>query len=453
MTLLDSLRSGAATVAGAFTAIGDSYAWAAQEDRRALGALEHDLPLIAERLKAWAQHENPEPVFAVLRELKPVLVLGEMALVTRFEDVQEVLSRPDAFGVTYAAKFAELTGGRNFFLGMDGDARYTRDVSNMRLAVRREAIASRVAPVVTRAAESIVDAAGGRLDVVRELGVGAPEALAAEYFGTPSPTPGDYATWSATMSGYLFLPPSGGNAATQGKAVAQAGLMRAALARTLAERRARGDDRDDVLGRCLAMQRAGLPGMDDETLLVNLFGIVIGALPTTGALLALAIDELLRRPAALAQAQMAARAGATRLVWQYMAEALRFNPLGPGVFRVALDDYEVAGGTPHATTIPRGTTVLASLSSAMMAGRRVDDPHVVKGDRPEWQYMHFAYGLHTCFGQYLNLAQLPLLATALLRRRNLRRAEGAAGALRKDGPFPSALVVEYDVESGAESGA
>lgn len=438
-----TLLQGASTIADAFVAIGGAMHWAVAEERRAMGGLEHDLEGLATRLKGWAQQQNPEPVFALLRDLKPVLVHGDFALVTRFDDVAEVLARPDVFDVPYEAKFEALTEGRNFFLGMRETPAYDRDVSLMRLAVRREDIESRIAPLVARTAAQVVARGAGRVDVVRELGTIVPETMVAEYFGLPSPQVGAFADWSSTISGWLFLARGATDEAGR-RAVEQAGHMRAALAATLEARRRSGATPDDVLQRCLAQQAAGLPGTEDEALLANLFGLVVGALPTTRAVLARALDELLRRPDALEQAQRAAHAGATRLVWQLLAEMLRFNPLGPGVFRIANEDFSVGAGTRHATTIPAGSTVLVALQSAMMDGRKIDDPHLVKPDRPGWQYLHFGDGLHTCFGRYINQVQIPLMAMALLTRPNLRRAPGPDGELQLDGPFPSRLVLEYD---------
>jgi hypothetical protein len=43
-------------------------------------------------------------LFAVLRRVKPILIVKNVALVTRIEDVQEVLARDDIFQVTYGPK-------------------------------------------------------------------------------------------------------------------------------------------------------------------------------------------------------------------------------------------------------------------------------------------------------------------------------------------------------------
>ena len=242
------------------------------------------------------------------------------------------------------------------------------------------------------------------------------------------------------LSAYLFLPVGD----FREKALAAAKAMRPVIAGQIAARKAQRGQRDDVLERCLVMQEAGIPGMDDATLLNNLFGMVVAIIPTTSAAVARAIDELLRRPAELARAQAAANAGNTALVTQYVYEALRFNPLGPGVFRNNLQDFEVAGGTSRATTIPAGRPVLVALQSASFDGDRVKDPGTFDIERPLPEYLHYGFGLHTCFGRYINQVQIPLMVQAVLRKRNLRRAEGEAGKLQVDGPFPSSLTVEFD---------
>lgn len=407
---------------------------------RALHLMGGDLETLAEHLKGWAMQQNPEPIFALLRRLKPILVLPQIAVVTKHEDCLQVLSYPTIFNVPYAEKFRQLCDGGGFFLGWDDTPEYTRDLASMRLVVRREDLPTRIAPFVQRSAEAIVDAASGRLDVVKELGDVVPTQFVGDYIGTPSPAGNVFAPQAAVLSAYLFLPVGD----YEKPALDAAGKMRSVLSQQIAARKADRGNRDDVLERCLVMQDAGMPGMDDTSVLNNLFGIVVGAIPTTSAAVALALDELLRRPAELAEAQAAAQAGDTALVTQYVFEALRFNPLGPGVFRHAAQDFQVAGGTRHATTIPAGRPVLVALQSASFDGDRVPSPHTFSLERPLPEYLHFGFGLHTCFGRYINAVQIPLIVQSVLRMRNLRRAPGDAGKLQKDGPFPASLTVEFD---------
>jgi hypothetical protein len=102
---------------------------------RGLADLHTDVAAFFDSLKAHAL-QHPEPIFAVLRRLKPILVIKNFALVTRFEDVQEVLARDDVFQVTYGPKMRVITGGEDFFLGMPNSPEYERDVAHMRSAMR-----------------------------------------------------------------------------------------------------------------------------------------------------------------------------------------------------------------------------------------------------------------------------------------------------------------------------
>ncbi len=399
---------------------------------------------LAAGIKSWAV-AHPEPIFALLRRVQPILFVKDLALVTRFDDCQEVLSRDDVFQVTYAEKFNAVTGGHNFFLGMQNTPDYTRDVSAMRLVVRREDIPTRILPIVDREARQIVAASGGRLDVVADLGRVVPVRLVKEYVGVSGPDENTMADWGAVISQYLFLAFQEDPAVTRAALAAAAG-MRDVIDHAISDRKQRRSaERDDVLERCLRLQDAGVPGMDDLGIRNNLFGIVVGALPTTSAAVARAIDELLRRPEMLERAARAAGADDDRTVAAYVFEALRFNPIGPGVFRLAAEDYALARGHARSKTIPRGKVVVALLQSATFDGEQLDRPEEFRVDRPPHHYMHFGYGLHTCFGRYINAESIPHVAKAVLRCRGLERAEGAMGELTLDGPFPSALKVQFAV--------
>ncbi len=404
--------------------------------------LHDDVEQFVANLKAWAQQQNAEPVFRLLRKVDPILVLKDIAIVTRFTDAQEVLSRDNVFHVPYAMHFDRLCDGRNFFLGMENTPEYARDVATMRLAIRREDIPNVVAPFVAARAGAIVNASDGQIDVVTQLADMVPSALVEHYLGCASaPGPHDFAEQAAAISGFLFLPST---PELEQKALADAKRMRDTLRATIAARKAAPLPVDDVLARLLAMQEMGMPGLTDEDLLNKLFGIVVAIIPTTSGAVARALDELFRRPEMLARAQEAARADDYATIQQFILEALRFNPIGPGVFRVASADYTLAADTRRAKTIPQGKQVLVALESAMMDADVIDDPRSFRLDRPAWQYLHFGYGLHTCFGQYINAVQLPRILGAVLKRENLRRAPGKEGTLQLAGPFPAHLVVEFD---------
>src|ERR1017187_10114654 len=392
----------------------------------------------ADHLKA-AVARNPEPVFAILRKIKPILLVKNVAVVTRFEDVQEVLSRDDVFHVTYTEKMEVVTGGRNFFLGMQNSPEYERDVAHMRNAMRREDVASIIVPFVAETARQLVAASGGQVDVV-ELSRTVPARLIAKYFGCPPPSDKELADWGTVVFQYLFTD------LTNDPAVGAAAREAAQKARqwlddTIAARKAHPGGDDDVPGRCLAMQKIGLPATDDVGIRNNLLGLLVGAIPTTSKCCAQALDQLLDRPAELAGAQAAAAAGDDALLTQYIFEALRFNPNNPGVFRIAAEDYTVARGHLRSVTIPKGASVIAATQSAMFDDSKVDRPNEFRPGRPPYVYLHWGYGLHTCFGQYINQVQIHGILKPLLAEGSVQRAPGDAGKLQYSGPFPSSLQV------------
>jgi cytochrome P450 len=420
-----------------------------------LGALFGRGGTLAQRLgAAFTTPASQRRLFALARFLLPNVVLrtrfvtayanGGTALVTRREDVIDVLSRDDDFGVVYGPRMAMITGGSNFFLGMQDTPTYTRDVSNMRLVVRRDDVPVIVRPFVEAKAAELVAQAPGTIDVPQSLTRPTAAALLDHYFGTPGPSVTDIADWTTTLFWYLFIDLKA-DPTLDAKAEAMAMAFRDWMDEHIAARKAEGVARDDVLGRCLTMQAAGLPGMGDHDIRNNLIGLLIGELPTLSAAANLALDELLDRPAAFAGACKAAQDGDDALLGAYIFEALRFRPLNPVIYRRALRKASVAGGRLRGRRIPKDTMVMASNLSAMFDPLVVPDAASFRTDRPWEVYMLWGYGLHTCFGAHINRAVLPALLKPLLAKPGLRRAPGAAGKLDAQGtPFPVHLHLEFD---------
>lgn len=394
-----------------------------------------------DRLKEWAANNLPF-IFSLLRFLKPILVFKEFALVTRFDDVQEILSRPDVFGVTYADKMGVVTNGGNFFLGMDNTPTYTRDVSNMRIVVRRDDLENIIAPMIQRLSGEIISNSQGKLDAVQDLTKIVPARFVRDYMGIAGPTEAELIDWTTYMFQYLFFPNNPEDVDVA--AVSYAAKARDYLDQLITERKQNPQPSDDIIARCLALQRSAIPGMTDLDIRNNLIGIIIGAIPTTSKCAALVIDYLLDHPALLASAQEAARSGGNGAMRQYVLEVLRFNSFGAGVFRITNRDHKVARGCFRSTKIKKGTTVLAATQSAMLDRRKIESPNRFRLDRPNYAYMHFGYGMHTCFGEHINLVQIPIIVSALLRLPGLRRAEGV---MQYRGPFPESLVLEFDAQA------
>jgi cytochrome P450 len=365
------------------------------------------------------------------------------ALVTRYEDVIEVLDRNADFEVVYEPKMRAITGGENFFLGMQDTALYQRDVSNMRLATRRDDVAAIVEPLAQRLADKLVAEKSGRIDMPPELSLPVPAAIVTDYFGVTGARDSDLMDWATLMFRYLFAD-LGGDPELEREALNAAAACRSAIDAAIATHKESGEKKDDVIGRCLVMQAAGLPGMDDVSIRNNLVGLVIGAIPTISRAAVQALEQLLDRPAVFAAAQQAALDGDNALFAAHIFEALRFNPINPIIFRRAARDTVIAAGSFRARKIPKDTMVLASNLSAMFDPLKIEAPESFRTDRPWGDYILWGYGLHGCFGAYINRAVLPAILKPLLTRPGLRRATGEAGQIDTGGTqFPQHFVLEW----------
>jgi len=409
------------------------------------------------KAKAAAALQDPRVQRISLRLLRaflPNLVLSKQlvvaypntgtAIVTRYRDVVEVLDRNADFEVVYEPKMRAITGGDNFFLGMQDTAIYERDVSNMHLAMRRDDVATIVEPAAQRLAEQLVARQTNRIDVPKDLSLLVPTAIVTDYFGIAGAQNDDLINWATLMFWYLFIDLAG-DPVIAGKALDAAVACRCAIDAAIASRKAAGAVKDDVLGRCLVLQKANQPGMDDLGIRNNLIGLVIGAIPTISKACVQVLDQLLDRPRALQSAQAAARRGDNALLAAHVFEALRFNPINPLIYRRATCDVTIAAGSLRARAIPKGTMVLASNFSAMFDPLKIEAPESFRTDRPWGEYMLWGYGMHTCFGAYINRSVMPAILRPLLAKPGLRRAAGNAGRIDGGGtPFPQHFSVEWD---------
>jgi cytochrome P450 len=380
--------------------------------------------------------------FAALRAFWPNLRLSRRfitaydnsgtAIVTREADVREVLEREGDFAVVYEPRMRRITDGENFFLGMQDSALYQRDVSNMRLAARRDDVAAIVAPFARDEAARILGAASGGIDLP-QLTNRVPVRLVSAYFGLAYPDEDAAIRQATRMFHYLFADLSA-DPALGAAALADAAEARAWMDAAIAARKASGEAREDLLGRCLAMQAAGLPGMSDLDIRNNLIGLFIGLVPTLNKAAVNAVAQLLARPEALRAAREAARAGDEARLAALLWEALRFDPVNPMIYRRANRATEIARGTRRRLRVPEGTMVLAANLSAMHDALAIEAPGEFRAGRPDHGYILWGYGMHTCFGAHINRAVLPAMLLPLLAR------EGLAAEAPPDGlgtPFPA----------------
>ena len=378
--------------------------------------------------------------FAFLRRWWPIPHLGRFYAATRYDDVVEVFANDGLFGVPYKPKLDLLMGNEPFILGMADGPEYRQSIAALQSVIRTEDLPA-LAERAERQASDIVAVSGGRIEVVDTLVRAISFDMIADYLGIPAPAGGDLRVWGTRLFEYQFV---SSDAPLVAEVEEIAPALRAHIQAEIARRRAQPDGRDDVLGRCLARQAAGDTWFDDTRIRTALTGMIVGGPPQPPMVVPQALEQLLRRPAALAEAQAAARANDDDTLFRYVREAMRFDPLGPALPRIAVRDGILAEGTPRARRIPSGAKVFACFQSAMLDPRRLADPQRFDPQRPDHDYVHFGHGMHECFGRYINRATLHLMLKPLLARPGLRRVPGSAGRLRKAGAFAQSLTVEFE---------
>lgn len=426
-------------------------------------------------IKAWFAGiaANPPPwVFAFLRTVFPSLRLpgwryvGSFpvpklelwVLLTRDEDVREVLGRDDIFTVPWGKDVRLLNDGGEpgtpFILGLDTrdpdeEKLYWHGLKQVMQAFRRDDVANVVRPMAAQRASQIVQCAGhGPFDVIQGLFVEVFIDTCERYFGVPVPQ-GSHAKffqWTVAVSGLLFGPPYERDHAWQ---TADAGADRVAELVDIAiagaiEQVNNGTSEDVVLHR-LARRHVDDPeAMDWLTMRAIMVGMIMGSVPTNAVSAGHILEILFSRPEAMEAARAAAHGGDDAQLSRCLFEAMRFKPLNPGPWRRCQKDYVVARGTPRQTRIRAGTVVLASTQSAMLDPRNVDRPGRFDGTRDPAGSLLFGYGLHWCVGKAIADAQITQAFKALLRQEGrLSRAPGAAGRTKLLGLFPEQLFVQF----------
>jgi cytochrome P450 len=382
--------------------------------------------------------------FDLLRRFAPLPMFGKTCIATLHDDVLEVFADDAAFAAPYKPKLDVITGGQPFFLGLQESQGHAIGLDAVQRAVHREDL-PRLAAAVDAEAEAAVVGAGGRIEVVDSLVRRVTFGVLAPYLGVPPPPVGELKVWATRLFEFQFAD-QGDDPALRAEVDQIAPALRAHVQTTMDARRAAGlsEAPDDVMGRLLALQAAGDPWYTDAAIRTAVTCLLVGGPPQPPMVVPQAMEQLLRRPAELAGAQKAARNDDDDLLRCYVLEAMRFDPLAPGLPRNAVQDGTIARGQSWARTVPKGSTVLAAFASAMMDERRVPEPHTFRTDRAHDQYIHFGHGVHECFGRHINYATLHRMLKPLLKRPNLRRAPGPSGHLSKNGVFAERLVVEFD---------
>ncbi|WP_448581828.1 cytochrome P450 [Thermaurantiacus sp.] len=392
--------------------------------------------------------EGQRAAMAVLRFAKPHLALksnlvacyeGEgTLLLTRAADVREVLAREAEFAVVYGPRMRALTGGRDFFLGLQDGELYRRDTEALAAITDPDDLA-RVLALARREAAAAVEAASsaegeGAIDLPPALAARIPALMVQQWFGVTGGLSLEQLVADATALFHYLFSDLRAEPEVSTKAMAAAARVNAAIEKSRATAAP-----DTLLARACARGAAGDPAFDADGVRTQMLGLIIGAIPTLSKASCLAIEELLQRPGAIKGAERAARAGDEPRVGEYLFEALRFSPVNPIIYRRAVADTTIG-----ATRVPKGRMVLAANLSAMHDGEVVDAPDQFRPGRPFEQYLLWGMGVHRCWGDQVNRAILPAMLLPLLAKPGLRQVSPPDGA---GTPFPCHYWLAWGLRS------
>lgn len=387
-------------------------------------------------VRGWIFNE-PLPFFAELREERPILVMNELTLVARFSDCTQVLQRYDTFSV---ALYQPKQG--SYWMAQDDTAQHWREKSIMSAILDREDIPA-IRNYVADKAAALFGAAGGAMDAVAGLTRAVPLALVQDWFGFTHSDTAKLCKWSYwNQIDAFWNQPFDAIAWTDpNKIVTERELanveMAAYLVGLVAVREGEvklGLKHDDSVARLLMLSSSGAVKFDLQRVILNIGGLLIGAVETTSHAVVNALAMLMERPELLAQARAAALGDDPAAVDGFVFEALRFKPPFPYFFRMCEQDTVLGLGEDYAATIAKGTTVLAATHSAMFDAHALSKPDDFDPSRgPDNQFL-FGHGLHECLGRAIGQVMIPEIVRQSLRLNGLKPGP----VDQKGGPVPEA---------------
>ncbi len=432
------------------------------EQRRPQPDLPKNLPIEPDffaRLKSRIQISltgKQYKVFFFLQKRLPFIRIGflKLAIVSRSDLVKDVLCRDLDFTVEEinGQKMANQNGA--FYLGFDrNNPQFERELNFVRKATRKDDLGFIQNYVRSYADELASNALPlGKLDVPNTLVGSVLVGLMGSYLGVPGPTTVTMKSWCTDLFYDLFLNFSN-NVEIHEHAIHAANARRLWILELIRERKAElregKEIAENILNRMIQeqvkMKEKGW--YDDEMLARNIGGLLTGMMATTSKAVVFVLQELFKRPDDLNGAIEAAKANDMKLLYGYVAECLRFNPVQPGVIRYSESPQFIQAEDGKYFKVKGKSKVVALTSGAMFTPSAFPFPRKFDPSRAKAGavYMNWGYALHLCYGNHINMITIPELVRAVLLLPNVRPNKGRTGrgAGLSQGPFPTNYVVAF----------
>ena len=426
-------------------------------------------------VQQWMKRE-PLPFFKQLREQRPILVTPECTLVTRFDDVRDLLQMPSIFTVDlYKPKMGVTDKDVGYLMAHDDDALHYREKSLMQGMLNRDDI-PRVRELIKASAKSILDNSSDAIEIVNQYCRTVPAILVQEYFGLDGIEKERLIEWSYWNQYDAFhnQPFDLNSKEKFNYIVAQHNKVSEELVAYIAKLIGRKlvmvkaeqtknrvligwhllkglfckifgikqeSPKDDIVSRMLRSSFADQVDFSLVRVGVNAGGLLIGAIETTSQAVSQSIEFFLNRPELLKRAQQAAHENDSTHFDNMVWESLRFVPISPYMFRQTSQRYTLAKNTDRETTIPARTNVLAITQSAMFDDYAYDNPEQFISERNAYHHFNFGFASHDCLGKYIGMVMIPEMVKQVLIRKDVRSSEQID---YKDGPFPESYALQWN---------
>ncbi|MEV6717582.1 cytochrome P450 [Lentzea sp. NPDC051208] len=371
---------------------------------------------------------DPPEEWARLRDRCPVAHVtlpsgDEAALVTRYDDVKQVLSDPrfTRTGPGRGARVSAEDGGvfnseMASVLPQHGPEhlRWRRMIGKWFTAKRMNALRPGIEAMAERLVDDMV-AQGGPADLKAALGFPLPVWVICDMLGVPDADRDRFAHWSDMLLSMTRFSQEEMNAAQ-----AEFGAYMAAH---IAAKRA--EPGEDVLSALIAETDAEGEPLSDVVLISTGIGLLVAGHETTANMIAKMVAMLLAD-----RGRWERLLEDRSLVRSAVEEALRMDAnSGFGMVRYFDEDVELAG-----TVLPAGTTAVCSMAAANRDERAFADASEMDLHRSPNPHLAFGAGAHACIGQPLARTELQAVLDVLLRRLpSLELAVGAGDLRRVEG--------------------
>jgi cytochrome P450 len=321
---------------------------------------------------------SPIPFFNELRETAPIFKAPAFTLVTRYKDVQDVLTLNDIF-TTDLLKQSILRFIGNTVVELPPSPEYEQRKSVLRLAFPMADIERYHSILIETSASLLSDM---RPDMSFDL-VGyatmLPARAISQYLGLGKLPSGQLVQWMHAINEGAVR--NLGNAPQINEAAEAASreikpLIRDILESTRSKLSKNTSSQEiTVLERYLMMQSVSTTYTSDEDIISSLLFMMSACIDLTSTAITNVVVELMQRPEVLELAITAAQSDTNDEISGYVWEALRFRQPSPGVINSCVKDFTLGRGTEYEEVIPDGTLVLAAAISAM------HDPGLLKTHR------------------------------------------------------------------------